>query len=245
MSTEISLNAKQNGSLSVYDNLPAFEVAQRISKALAASTMVPELYRNNTSNCMIALEMAYKMNESVLTIMQNSSIIHGKLGMDAKFITARINQSGLFTRLKFKYEGEGETRSCIAYAKDADGDVLESVKITWKMAVLEGWTTKKGSKWLTMPDLMLSYRASTFFGRVHCPELLMGMQSQDELIDIGYEPVTKTNVIKDLNSKIEPQDQDLEEDFTNFEEVPVEEIEVVDEEVISTDQPPIIEDDDF
>lgn len=30
---------------------------------------------------------------------------------------------------------------------------------------------------------MLRYRAAAFFGRLHCPEILMGMQSQDEVID--------------------------------------------------------------
>lgn len=34
-----------------------------------------------------------------------------------------------------------------------------------------------------MPEQMLRYRAAAFFGRLHCPEILMGMQSQDEVID--------------------------------------------------------------
>ncbi len=52
------------------------------------------------------------------------------------------------------------------------------------MAEAEGWSKKSGSKWKTMPELMLSYRAATFFGRMYCPDLLMGMQTQDELQDI-------------------------------------------------------------
>jgi hypothetical protein len=53
------------------------------------------------------------------------------------------------------------------------------------MAVAEGWYTKNGSKWRTMPELMLRYRAAAFFGRLYAPDILMGMHSDDEVRDIG------------------------------------------------------------
>jgi hypothetical protein len=56
------------------------------------------------------------------------------------------------------------------------------------MAKKEGWSTKSGSKWLTLPDLMIRYRAAAFWGRLYIPELLVGIQSQEEVVDI--EPVT-------------------------------------------------------
>jgi hypothetical protein len=43
---------------------------------------------------------------------------------------------------------------------------------------------KTGSKWKTMPELMLKYRAAAFFGRLYCPEIMMGLYSADETIDI-------------------------------------------------------------
>lgn len=39
-----------------------------------------------------------------------------------------------------------------------------------------------------MPELMLSYRAATFLIRLNMPEIMFGMQSQDELEDIGPTP---------------------------------------------------------
>ena len=57
------------------------------------------------------------------------------------------------------------------------------------MAEAEGWTSKKGSKWLTMGDQMLQYRAAAFFARVHCPHALMGLQTVEEVKDVkGDEP---------------------------------------------------------
>ena len=34
-----------------------------------------------------------------------------------------------------------------------------------------------------MPELMLTYRAYAWFGRQHAPELMMGLQSSDEVED--------------------------------------------------------------
>lgn len=51
------------------------------------------------------------------------------------------------------------------------------------MADAEGWTKKNGSKWKTMPQLMLRYRAASFFARLNCPELTMGLYTKEEIID--------------------------------------------------------------
>jgi hypothetical protein len=54
-----------------------------------------------------------------------------------------------------------------------------------EMAKLEGWLDKPGSKWKTMPELMLKYRAAAFFGRLYAPEIMMGLYSADEVVDIA------------------------------------------------------------
>ena len=74
------------------------------------------------------------------------------------------------------------------------------------MAKKEGWATKSGSKWQTMPELMIRYRAAAFWGRLYIPELLVGIQTQEEVLDV--EPVTITEPapvkasINELNQKI-------------------------------------------
>ena len=56
------------------------------------------------------------------------------------------------------------------------------------MAKKEGWYGKSGSKWQTMPQLMLQYRAAAFLIRTTAPEIMMGMEAADELEDIGGRP---------------------------------------------------------
>ena len=43
---------------------------------------------------------------------------------------------------------------------------------------------KNGSKWKTMPEQMLKYRAAAFFARTECPEVLMGFQTAEETEDV-------------------------------------------------------------
>lgn len=76
---------------------------------------------------------------------------------------------------------------CVAYTTTKGGkDVLESSPISLRMAVEEGWYTKNGSKWRTMPKQMLMYRAASFWTSAYAPELSMGMRTVEETQDIVY-----------------------------------------------------------
>jgi len=76
-------------------------------------------------------------------------------------------------------------QTCKAFTTEkSTGKRLESPLISIQMAIDEGWLTKKGSKWQTMPELMLRYRCASFFGRLYAPELLMGLPSAEESEDI-------------------------------------------------------------
>lgn len=75
-------------------------------------------------------------------------------------------------------------QTCMAWAIEKEtGERLESPVVSIQMALDEGWLTKKGSKWQTIPELMLRYRCASFFGRLYAPELLMGLQSAEEVHD--------------------------------------------------------------
>lgn len=75
-------------------------------------------------------------------------------------------------------------QTCKAFTTEkSTGKRLESPVMSIQIAIDEGWLTKKGSKWQTMPELMLRYRCASFFGRLYAPELLMGLQSTEEVED--------------------------------------------------------------
>lgn len=168
------------------------------------------------SNCVVALNMAQRMGADPLMIMQNLYIVEGRPAWSSQYIIASINACGKYSPLRFTIEELGEKeveyvqckwvgtqgnrsrveniikttihdRRCIAWATEkATGERLESPPVTVELAVKEGWYGKDGSKWQTMPEVMLRYRAASFFGKLYAPELLMGIQTAEEVRDATY-----------------------------------------------------------
>ena len=179
----------------IFSSAESFELSQRIGTAISKSTIIPDTYKNNLSNTMIAMELAGRIGASPLMVMQHLYIVHGKPSFSSTFLIASINQSGRFSPLRFIVDGSGDDYGCIAWAKDRDGERLESPRVTIGMAKKEGWYEKAGSKWKTMPEVMLRYRAATSFSRLYCPEITMGMQTREEVEDVDYQDVTHESAI--------------------------------------------------
>jgi hypothetical protein len=136
---------------------------------------------------MIAVEMAVRLNTSPIMVMQNLYVVNGRPAWSSQYIIAMINGSRKYrTELQFELEGKGDNLSCYAWAEDHSGRKVTGPKITMQMAKAEGWMDRKGSKWRTMPEVMIRYRAASFFGRLYCPEMIMGIYSKDEVIEADY-----------------------------------------------------------
>lgn len=197
-----------------------FEHAQRVATMLSKSELIPKEYQGKVQNIMIALELANRNGASPIMVMQNLYIVHGKPGWSSQFIIASINSCGRFESLRYDV-GEGkctawttdkgvklpENIRTLAEAKGAGVAILEGIEVNMSMAKSEGWLDKAGSKWKTIPELMLRYRAATFFGRLYCPEILMGMQTFEEVIDItpAHQEEISVELLKELLSTAMPE----------------------------------------
>ncbi len=210
---EKSRSEVEGDAIEIFTNMVNFANAQRIAQMMTQSTLIPKDYQGNIANIIVALEMSYRMKASPLMVMQNLHVIQGRPSWSAQFVIACVNNCGRFSPLSFEFKKLGtktvtysytywdsnkqkqrkeaqvtiEDMSCRATAKDLrTGETIVGPTVTVEMAVKEGWYTKDGSKWPTMPELMLRYRAATFFGRLYAPELLMGMPTVDEVEDAIY-----------------------------------------------------------
>ena len=186
----------------MFANKDAFEHAQRVATMFAKSDLVPKQFQNNVGNCVIALEMATRIGASPLAVMQNLYIVHGKPSWASSFLIATINACGKFSPLRYEHD-EKDGGRCRAYALDLkDGEKLLGSWVSMNMAKAEGWVDKAGSKWKTMPELMMKYRAASFFARQYAPEVSMGIYTQEEIQDIGYAQEV-TQDVKQINDRKE------------------------------------------
>jgi hypothetical protein len=203
MTQSTAITTQSSGS--VFSGIQAFEDAQRIAKALASSTLIPPQFQGQQgfANCLVALEIANRMNISPFLAMQHLHVIHGRPSWSSSFIIAMVNGSGRFSPLRFEMSGEGDSLACYAVATDVKSEQeLKGPTITIAMAKKEGWFSKNGSKWQTMPELMIRYRAAAFWGRLYASDLLLGIQSQEEVVDV--ELVNVSTNLDELNAKIQP-----------------------------------------
>lgn len=171
-------------STNVFANKESFDHIQRVATMFSKSDMVPKRYIGNVGNCIIALEMANRMNANILMVMQNLDVIQGKPGWSSKFLIATLNACGKFSPLRYESDDKNGGRTRAVAIDKATGELLAGAWVSMDMAKVEGWIDKAGSKWKTMPELMIRYRAASFFTNQFAPEVSMGLQTMEEIIDI-------------------------------------------------------------
>ena len=221
----VSTHETQITTVDMFDQSRA-KGALMVADMISTSSLIPIHYQRRPENVLVAMYRSARLGMDLFAYMETTYPVNGRIGHEAKFIVSLINKSGKFkTPLLYEMSGEivrnkegllspDSTRKCNAYAvlKETSDKISQEVDV--KMAFLEGWTKKPGSdktlktnKWHTMTDVMLQYRAAKFFGNMYCPELVMGLNTREELEDISdAEVIEETETGKDIFEKGEPVD---------------------------------------
>lgn len=188
-----NLTIQQQNIVPGFSSRDSFNLLWSMSAMFAQTTLVPKHFRGNQGNCAIAINMANRMGADPLMVMQNMYIVYGNPAWSSKFLIATFNQCGRYSSIKYKMVGTkgSDDYGCYAYATElSTGEVIEGPTITIGIAKAEGWYQKDGSKWVTMPEQMLRYRAASWFIRTTAPELSMGLQTVEEAQDINERDIT-------------------------------------------------------
>ena len=152
---------------------------------------------------MIAMEIAGKMKMSLISVMQNLAVIKGKPGWLGSFVISLVNACGRFKPLHFVWfhndkKDPNKITGCCAQAVEIEsGELIVGSPITEETVRGFGWDKKDNSMW-NIPgqrEQMFQYRAAAYFARAKCPEVLNGLYTKEELMDIendysGAEKVT-------------------------------------------------------
>jgi len=186
--TEIELQSQK-----LMNQERVFKLADFLSK----SDIIPKHFQGKPANVFIALEMANRLQIDFFELANGLYVVHGSPAFSGTFTIGRINASGKFkTKLNFKTEGTGNEMQVTAYAQDETGELC-SATVGMPMAIAEGWT--KNTKYKSMPEHMLTYRAATFFCRRHCPEVMLGTRTVEEVQDQHIvETIEAPSIVKEI-----------------------------------------------
>lgn len=181
-----------------FESSAAYRHYMDIAKVFAGSIFVPEHFRNKPGECLIALNIAKRMEEDPLAVMQAMFVVGGRPSFMTAFMIARANsRAGFRSSIKWRVtkldpptlQASGFVMPNLriqAFAADRFGDEINAT-VDSEMAIGEGWT--KNPKYRTMPEHMLRYRSAAFLIRQYAPQVMAGMQTAEEVQDLAaYAP---------------------------------------------------------
>lgn len=196
-----------------------FEQSQRIAIAMAHSNLLPahldgdknaaaELRREQRiANCLRVVNQAVRWGMDPFAIMDETYVVRGKLGYQGKLVTAIVNaRAGLCGRLAFTFAGKLGTDD---YEVTVSGQFTnESEPRTVTLSVRQAKTDNQ--MWKSDPQQKLCYSGATKWARRHCPEILLGVVTEDDIErmtqqELAAAPRTVTDITRALTEvKDEP-----------------------------------------
>ena len=149
----------------------------RYAEALSGAGLVPDSFKRQPANVLVALDIARSMHESPWTVMSEMSVIGGRPSFSAKFIRSRVRQAG--HRLRETYK-DGVARAVIIRADDPDFEHVAE----WDEAKARQHGLWDKGHWRKNPVLMLKNRALSECAREACYEVMGGVAyTSDEVMD--------------------------------------------------------------
>src|ERR1700761_262582 len=170
------------------------------SKLMSLSgNAVPKHLQGNPGMCLAVCVQAMEWRFSPFAVANKSYEVQNRLSFESQLVHAVIEQRApIIGRLRHRFEGEGEARVCIVWAKLREtGEDLE-----YRSPPFSKIQPKNSPLWKTKPDLQQYYNTSRDFCRAYFPDVLLGVYSDEELRDhVGPDnakDVTKPDVASRL-----------------------------------------------
>ena len=163
---------------SLYVDTGIYEQIQRVAAMMYRSKFVPKHLQgaDNMADCVMVVAQALRWKADPFAVAQHTYVISGKLGYEGKLIAAMVNSSNkLKDNLNFEYSGEGKNRKVIVSGKLQGSKVNRTIEGT-----VGAWETNNG-QWTKNPDQMLAYRGAREWARRHMPEVLLGVNADDDI----------------------------------------------------------------
>lgn len=152
------------------------EVVRFAEVMCKADIALPKHLRGNAGACVAVALQALEWRMSPFAVASKSYAVNGQIAYEAQLIMAVINtRSGIEGRLKFRFEGEGPDRVCIAFG------VLDGEELEVRSPKFKDITPKNSPLWKSDPDQQHCYYTARAWGRRHTPEVILGVYDREEV----------------------------------------------------------------
>lgn len=167
-------------------------------KLMSQGTMVPKQYQGSPSNVLFALEYAEAVGVPAIHALTSVSVVNGKPSPMADLMITLTRKAGHTTWTEVSEDGESATTYIIR--KDMPERTF-SETFDRKLAEKAGLWGKQGP-WSQYPDVMLANRSKSRAVRMHCNEVLAGVDtSAEEQADMEDQADDEQQDTKQLEEK--------------------------------------------
>lgn len=149
------------------------------ANTVAGGNLLPDSYRNNPANVVIAVNLGQSMGLSPAESLYRINVIKGKPTASAELIAAQVRKAGHKLRIE-KDEKNLSVTATVVRCDDPDYPISVTRDAAWAQRMkLSG-----KENYQKQPMTMLTWRAITAAAREACPEALYGVAyTPDEMHD--------------------------------------------------------------
>ncbi|AFC86359.1 recombinase RecT [Frateuria aurantia] len=198
--------------------------AMQLAEFMAKSDLLPPHLKGRQGDCLLVVMQAQRWGMDALSVAQCTSVVHGRLCYEGKLVAAALySQKAIDGRLHYEISGHGQDASIVVtgtprgtgQTQSVSGSVRKWRTITMKKQ--DGAPPKRvDNAWDTIPEDMLVYRGTRQWARRYAPEVMLGVQTPDEVDDTPMQ-TTVIHSTAASSPAIEPLIPYPEEEFSkNF-----------------------------
>ena len=226
------LVVRNNSSLINYNELEGYI---NLAKLMSTSKVTIPVHLRNEGDCLAIILQAVQWGLNPFLVAPKTYIIDGVLAYEAQLISAVINKNApIIQRLNYEYIGDwskviGNTKEKTSKAgnlyrvnastpqEEKGCGVIVSATIIGEdkpreLTLLFSQVTVRNSKlWAEDPKQQLGYLAAKKWARLHCPDIILGVYTVDEVQQIvGKDSIEDTideEIIQDVTIIETPEPQ--------------------------------------
>ena len=170
--------------------------AMDFAKVIAQSPMVPDAYRGQPANVLVAVQWGYELGLAPMQALQNISVINGKPSIWGDSMLALVKAHPAFRGIKEFMDGE--VAVCVVKRALPNGEIEETKKTFSMSEAKHARLTSKGGAWQSYPNRMLQLRARGFALRDSFPDAIKGLITVEEARD--YDAPQKRPPVKPVQA---------------------------------------------
>jgi hypothetical protein len=201
------------GGIDPKDYGQVMEFAKTMATAKAG---IPQWLRGSAGDCLMICSRAMRWRMDPYFVAEKSYLMvnprtqETRVGWESQLVHAVVEAlAPLKSRLRHEIKGEGDNRYCEVWGTFKGEDSPHRFKSeTLAKRIKDIGKSDRGNfrgspLWLTKPEVQLFYDASRDWARINCPDVLAGVYTPDELLDMEAVDVTPTtNKVTELSNRL-------------------------------------------